>query len=168
MKLGRDPIAELGFNWREALMRAESVLSEPPAIARIVRPVPRGQRVARFVLPLELCKSFNQLGRAGTASQGWALGKLKKDAFALMLAQHRRIERTPLSGRPQVVCVRFSSVEPDHDNGWSKNPVDRLRVGHNGLGIIVDDKPKHIELCTRWEPGKRGEGFVYIEVRSGE
>jgi hypothetical protein len=155
------------FDWREASVRAESVLSEPPAIARIQRPVLRGQRFARFVLPLELCKSFNQLGRSGTASQGWLLGKLKKDAFTLMLTQAGGVPwRTPLTGRPQVVCVRFSSTEPDHDNGWSKNPVDRLRVGHNGLGIIVDDKPRHIELSTRWEPAKRGEGLVYIEIRS--
>ena len=124
--------------------------------------------MARFVLPLELCKPFNRVGRAGTASAGWLLGKVKSQAFSLMLAQNGgRIQRIPLTGRPQVICVRFSSAEPDHDSGWSKNPVDRLRVGHNGLGYIVDDKPRHIELFTRWEPSPPRRGAVLVEVWSG-
>lgn len=156
------------FDWRDALVRAEAALSQPPAIARIVRPPTRGTRVARFVLPLSLCKPINQLSRAGTAGAGWALGKLKKDALTLMLTQAGGVPwRTPLTGRPQVVCVRFSSVEPDCESGWCKNPVDRLRVGHNGLGLIVDDKPKHIELLVRWEPAPPKNGCVYLEVWSG-
>lgn len=153
------------FDWPERIATAQRILSEPPALPHIERPVARGEIVKCFALPLELCKPFNRLSRAGTASAGWALGKLKKDALALMLAQNRGIERAPLSGRPQVLCVRFSSVEPDHESGWCKNPVDRLRVGANGLGIIVDDKPKCIELRTWWEPAKRGDGFCYLEVR---
>jgi hypothetical protein len=158
----------LPFDWRDALVRVDEVLSAPPAIDRIQRPVLRGTLVKRFVLPLELCKPLNQLSRVGTASAGWALGKLKRNAFQLMLAQNRGRIETPLSGRPQVVCVRFSSVEPDHESGWCKNPVDRLRVGRNGLGLIVDDKPRNIELITRWEKAPRRLGAVLVEVWSGD
>lgn len=155
------------FNWRETLPRVDALLEQEPALPHITRPVLWGERVARFVLPLDLCKPLNQLSRAGTASAGWALGKLKKDAFALMLTQNQgRIARAPLPGRPQVMCVRFSSVEPDHESGWCKNPVDRLRVGKNGLGLIVDDKPRNIELLTRWEPAPPRQGCVLIEVWS--
>ena len=38
-----------------ALATADEIMSRPPALARIVRPVGVGVRVARFALPLELC-----------------------------------------------------------------------------------------------------------------
>jgi len=43
------------------------VLSEPSALPRIVRPVPRGDLVARFALPLELCRPQNRRDGAGPA-----------------------------------------------------------------------------------------------------
>jgi len=65
-----------------------------------------------------------------------------------------------------VLCVRFSSVEPDHESGWCKNPVDRLRGGKMGLGFLVDDAPRFLELRTWWEPSPPKKGFVFVEVRS--
>lgn len=168
MKLGRNPLDELRFDWREALVRAQGVLSEPPAIARIQRPVPRGERVARFVLPLELCPSTNITRH----SQGWKQAKLKKTILGLLQVQARSFgTRETLPGRPQVLCLRLSSVEPDPYADWAKMAVDKLCApdgkSRERMGYLRDDRPKDIELVQWWEPAKRGEGLVYIEIRSG-
>jgi hypothetical protein len=155
------------FNWRARLAEAQASLALPPTIAHIERPAPRGEVVARFVLPLELCQPFNRLSRAGTASAGFALGKLKTGAYTLMLVQlGGKLPQTPLEGRPQILCCRFSSKETDAETGWCKNPVDRLRIGKNGLGFIVDDAPRFVEVRAWWESAKAKEGFVYLEIRN--
>jgi hypothetical protein len=157
------------FSVTDSLRFAHEALSRPSAQAHIERPVPLGYVVAEFVLPLELCKPFNRVGRAGTASAGRMLGAMKSAAYNLMRVQlGGRLPNAPLPGRPHVLCCRFSSAETDVDSGWSKNPVDRLRVGRNGLGVIVDDKPKCTRVSTWWEPGLRGAGFVFVQVRTGE
>ena len=154
------------FDWRSKLKEARLALDRPPEMEHIERHSRRGSLVARFVLPLSLCQPLNRLSRAGTASAGWALGQMKRDALTLMKVQlGGKLPKEPLTGRPQVLCVRFSSVEPDHETGWCKNPVDRLRVGTMGLGFLVDDAPRFVELRTWWEPAKRGCGFVFCEVR---
>jgi len=148
------------------MARAADVFAHPPAKAHIVRPTPRGELVARFWLPLELCAPMNRIARRGTQAAGWALGKMKTDAFRLMAAQHAR-RKAPLPGRPQVLCLRLSSVEPDKYADWQKNPVDRLRDDDKGLRFIVDDRPSCIDLHAWWEPAKRGDGCVLIDVRTG-
>lgn len=157
------------FNAASCLKFAHEVLSKPPAEPWIDRGDPVGERRFEFVLPLHLCKPFNQVGRAGTASAGWALGKMKKTAYQMMWAQNGGKAKKPLPGRPHVACVRFSSVPTGVDSGWTKNPVDRLRaVQPNGLGIIKDDEPKDIKLMAWWECAPRGAGFVYVAVFTGE
>ena len=155
------------FQIAKSLRFARETLSNPPTEKWNDRGDPQGEMVFEFVLPLELCKPFNQAGRAGTASQGRIIGKLKKTAYQLMWAQNGGNAKAPLSGRPHVVCVRFSSVASDADSGWTKSPVDRLRVGKNGLGIIEDDKRKNIKLMAWWERAPKNEGFVYVAVFSG-
>lgn len=155
--------AHSGFRADEAYALAERVLASPPARPHIVRPVPRGRLVARFALPLELCKPMNNVARSG--SQPWALGKMKSDALIVMLGQHGRLS-APLAGVPQVLCLRLSSSEPDKYANWAKNPVDRLLVKNRGLGYLRDDRPTDAEVHEWWEPGPRGKGCVVIEVRA--
>lgn len=168
MKLGRNTVQELRFDWREAWVRAETVLSGPPAIARIQRPVPRGERVARFVLPLELCPTTNRTRHSRPGQHARAKGAI----LGLMQAQARLFRvREPLPGRPQVLCLRLSSVEPDAYSDWAKMAIDTLCVPSGrrkeGLGYLRDDRPADAEIVQWWEPAKRGEGLVYIEIRSG-
>jgi hypothetical protein len=169
MRLGRNTVQELRFDWREALVRAQSVLVEPPAIARIQRPVPKGTLVQRFALPLELCPSTNITRH----SQGWKQAKLKKEILGLLQVQARSFgTRSPLPGRPQVLCVRLSSVEPDPYADWAKLAVDKLCApdgkSRARMGYLRDDRPKDAEVVQWWEPAKQGEGLVYIEIRSGQ
>lgn len=158
------------FEVEECLAFADEAFSKPPTREDVERVKPRGhRRIARFAVPLRLCKPFNQLGRAGTASQGWALGKAKKECFQRMQAQwfHQRHSLTPTQhpgGRFHVLAVRFSSMPSDGDSGWSKNPVDRLRGAKHGLGIIPDDSRRHIRLDTWWEYAPPKKGFVLVEV----
>lgn len=122
--------------------------------------------MARCVLPLELCRPQNRT-RHG---QAWALAKLKQSLFLSMLPQLGR-RQEPLPGRPQVRCVRFSSVEPDRFADWAKHAVDVLCVptarARNRLGWIRDDRPSDADIDQRWEPAPKGQGFVYIEIRGG-
>ena len=151
----------------EMLAFVDRTLSAAPAQGHIVRPVSRGEVVARFVLPLELCKAQN---RRDGAKPGWVHAKSKGALYAAMRAQCAR-RATPLPGRPQVIAIRFSSVEPDRYADWAKAAVDILCVGtsrsSNRLGLLRDDRPKDADVHQHWEPARQGEGFVYIEVRSG-
>ena len=156
----------MAFDRFALLERAESYLMAPPALARIVRPEAHGNRVARFVLPLELCKPQNRK----RMDQPWAAKKYL-DAVAQAMAVQVRPWRSPLQGRPHVHCVRFSSVEPDPYSDWAKVAVDVLcapcKRNTNRLNIIADDAPRHAEVVQWWEPAPRGDGFVYIEVWTG-
>ncbi len=67
----------------------------------------------------------------------------------------------------RVVLTRMSTHEPDFDNLAEsfKIPLDMLTVAHGrGLGILLDDSPRHIEVEYRWVKAKRGKGAVRIEV----
>ena len=153
------------FNSQALLALADEALAAPPARPHIIRPVPLGVRIARFALPLELCKPMNRIARRGTQAAGWALGAMKEQAFHIMRRQQSP-RSAPLPGRPQVLCIRFSSSEPDKYADWQKNPVDRLRVNaptakkRLGLGFIVDDKPSCIDLQAWWELARPKQGFV--------
>lgn len=153
------------FRWEEALAFAHEALSAPPRKPHIERVRPAGELVQEFVLPLHLCPTANTASRAGTAAQRGMLGRLKREAYEMMRTQNGgRVRSEPLPGRPHIVCVRFSSVAPDPLAGWQKSPVDRLRVGHNGLGYIANDRSVDIQLSAWWEPGPRGNGFVLTQV----
>jgi hypothetical protein len=149
---------------------ADRTLSAPPARSHIVRPVPRGDLVARFALPLELCRPQNRRDGAGPA---WALAKTKAQLAQVMATQWLRQRggiETPLTGRPQVLCLRFSSVEPDGYADWAKAAVDILTSRGRGhrLGIIVDDRPSCADVVQWWEPAKPGAGGVLVQVFRGE
>lgn len=168
MKLGRDPLAELRFDWRWALTRAREVLREPPTVARVQRPARLGDIVQRFALPLELCPTTNRTRHSRPGQHE----KTKEQLLALMREQCQVFgTREPLAGRPQVRCLRLSGTEPDAYSDWAKMAVDMLCVPAarrtEGLGFLRDDRPKDIELVQWWEPAKRGNGLVYIEIRSG-
>lgn len=115
---------------------------------------------------------MNRIARRGTQAAGWSLGKMKTDTMLLMAMQHAP-RKVPLPGRPQVLCLRLSSVEPDKYADWQKNAVDRLRVPlpkdtrRLGLSFITDDRPACVDLHAWWEPARRGQGCVVIEVRTG-
>ena len=148
------------FSAHIALTRADEQLSRPPLQPHIERAKPVGQCRHRFALPLPICQPQNRTRHA----QPWALGKMKAECLALMRAQMVSRPTSPLPGRPMVLCVRFSSVEPDAFADWAKVPVDCLKK----LGIIVDDKPKAIDLQQSWEPAPPKAGFCLVEIWSGK
>jgi hypothetical protein len=153
----------------ERLQLALDCLSRPPEREWITRPALRGRPIAQFILPLRLCLPTNRTGRAGMAGQPWRIAKLKKE-----IAQRMRLQCTPrdkpLPGRPQVIAVRFSSVEPDRFADWGKIAIDvlckRTAKHRNRLNILEDDRPRCAEVHQWWEYMPRGEGFVFLEVRA--
>jgi hypothetical protein len=155
------------FEIGKHLAMADAALAAPPALARLVRPKPRGRRVARFALPLEACKPQNRTNHRAP----WAYQRDRSRVAILMGMQARR-PTAPLPGRPMVVCTRFSSVEPDAFADWAKMAVDVLCLpdgrAPNRLGFLVDDKPGRAEIVQRWEPAKPKYGFVLIEVFEDE
>ncbi len=162
--------AEKSFSIRDCLQRAEDTFAFPPTKPHIERPEPQGQLVATFVLPLELCPTTN-LTRHG---QVWKLKKLKTQVYAMLWSQwvHHRAERVdvriPLPGRPQVLCTRFVAGEgPDAYSDWAKIAVDKLCVGPERLGILVDDKPSCVDLRQWSEPAPRNAGFCLFRIYSG-
>ena len=144
------------FSLSASLITAETILSLPPAHPHIVRPEPAGDLVQQFVLPLELLPTQN----ATRGKAGWAIAKLRKQVYTVMRSQvdDWLVGRdAPLPGRPFVRCVRFSASEPDRFNDGFKLAIDRLRptrvhAGKTvpGLGLIVDDSPRCIDLHQWW------------------
>lgn len=150
----------------EMLAEAERLLALPPKHPWIDRPAPRGDLVARFVLPLELCQPQNRT-RHG---KPWALGKLKQDVYLCLLTQ-RGPRESALDGRPQLRCCRFSSSQCDACSDWAKHAIDALcrprgRRRH-GLGFLRDDRPKDVDVRQWWEPAPAGKGFCLLEVWTG-
>jgi hypothetical protein len=150
------------------LRRAREMLATPPVESWIRRPEPRGVVVAEFVLPLEYCQTTNATRHA----PGWKLGKVKSALFGLMWSQNGGRWKQPLTGFPQVLCVRFTNRIVDSCSDWAKAAVDMLCAsklpGQKRLNIILDDSPRHIELHQWSEPVPRSEGFCYLQVRSEE
>lgn len=148
------------FSVREAITRADAAFELAPLAPHIERPKLVGQCLHRFAFPLSVCPSTN-MTRHG---QAWKLSKMKASCAALMSAQLKSRPALPLGGRPQVMAVRFSSVEPDAYADWAKIPVDCLKK----LGIIAEDNPRAIKLSQHWEPAAPKVGFVLLECWSGE
>ena len=150
-----------------ALSLADDILSKPPARPWIARVPPRGECVARFVLPLDVCQPQNRTRHA----IAWKHAKRKAALRKLMAIQHyaqgNGHRREPLPGRPLIRCVRFSSVEPDKYADWAKSAIDALTVKHGGIGYLRDDRPRDVEVCQWWEPGPSGNGTALVEVWTG-
>lgn len=153
------PRAATPFSIRDALTRSMAAFEKPPLVAHIERPKPLGQCLMRMALPLTLLQPQNRTRQA----QPWKMAKLKKECLALMRTQLPALPALPLPGRPQVLCTRFSSVEPDKYNDGFKIAVDRLV----DLGVLIDDAPKFIDLHQHWEPAPPRCGFGIVEVWSG-
>lgn len=152
-------------------------MASPPPLSRIKRPPPVGALVARFVLPLELCQAQNRTARAAMSAnavngRSWRVGELKAEVAKMMGHQVRPGRREPLPGRPFVRCIRFSTIEPDTYADWAKMAVDVLckptSRAPRRLGFLRDDRPKDAEVSQHWEPARKGEGFVLIQVFTGE
>lgn len=164
---------------------ARSLLQKPPPPG-VERPEARGELVACFGLPLDLCLPQDR------RRQLWMALATRKDLLELMNNQAlalgwNRIKR-PLSGRPQVLCVRFSAGATDAYADWAKTAVDILcpsvtrtikkknkKTGKvtvktttaNGLGLIGKDTVTAIDEKQWSEPARMGHGFCYIEIRTG-
>lgn len=167
MSFGTSPLAGLDFDWRSSLVVARRVLEQPPAQSHIERPERRGSLVQRFALPLSCCPTTNRTRHSRPGQQE----KTKKLILAMLQVQARSFRTMePLPGRPQLLCMRLSSVEPDAFSDWAKMAVDLLCLPSGrrkeGMGYLLDDRPKDAEVRQWWEPAKRGSGFVYLEVRA--
>ena len=171
---------------------ADDVLAAPPARPYIERHDGRGRRVLRFALPLAMVRT-EDCGRRG--ARAWQLTQARSAVLATMAGQMcdqlrgpgGRIAMqlrycpngrgvlpvwpAPLTGRPQVRAVRFSSVAPDHSSGWQKMALDcllqpRMHAGRRtaALGVLADDRPALLEVREWWEPAPRGQGGCLVEV----
>lgn len=151
---------------------ASETFSEPPAKSFTRRVEPVGDLVAYLLLPAELCLRTNEMTRKHFTEQG----RIKKQILDLIRFQFgkRRCE-SPLGGRPQILCTRFSSVPPDKNSDWSKHAVDALQpfkkwrtkkgwAKREGIGLIVDDGQAHVDYECWWE---KGPGFVLVRVFTG-
>lgn len=176
------------------LARADAILAAPPARPWIERHPGRGRLVLRFALPLALAAPQNRSRHA----QGWQMAEQRKAVLSTlagqMMGQFARdpsmitaplnycrngkgllpVWPSPLSARPQVRAVRFSSVAPDCTAAWHKTTVDCLlppktRAGKvvPGLGILADDRPALLEVRDWWEAAPKGQGGALVEVFDG-
>lgn len=163
------------FSVRDSIACARQTLSQPPSIPRIVRPEFRGRVIHEFALPLDLVVPQNRKQNA----PAWQRAATRRQLLTMMAGQCGGPAEIPLSSRPQVLCVRFSSREPDPYCDGFKQAIDclcpsRSRKGKRGmkrvmgLGIIRDDRPELAEVVQWWEPAGAGCGFGYVQVRSGE
>jgi hypothetical protein len=158
------------FSVAASLRYAQEVLSRPPALPYLRRPEPRGELVARFAVPTELCPP----GNATRHGKGFKLGDIKETLWSMLAIQNRGPRRLPpLEGRPQVLCMRLSAVESDPYCDWAKFPVDMLcaptlRIRNHRLNLIAGDRLKEADTWQWWEPSPKARECVYIEVRTGE
>lgn len=162
------------FSRTAALEYADMALSVPPTKPSIQRGQPTGKRVARFVLPMDLCLTTNRRSCLHWSS----VDRLKDKILSQLRVQCGALRLPTLTGRPQVVAVRFTSRRPDSGAGWEKDAIDALLTSRvvarkggvkqrKGLGLLEDDSDAHIDRFVWWEPGPK-DGFVYIEIWSGE
>ena len=116
--------------------------------------------IARFVLPLSCAPTLNVYAR-----MHWQTRRVvKRGCFTRMLCQAQR-RKAALPGKPRVVMVRASKMQPDQDAGWSKVPLDCLKLDKQGLGFIRDDSPDHVDVECAWVRAV-DDGWVSVEVWS--
>jgi hypothetical protein len=179
------------FDVPGALELADATFAGPCA-GHMPRVEGRGTLLQRFVLPLDLCKTTNQLlsmmqsrPRAGGArafNPARQAKALEEKVYRMMWVQFPTPRAEPLQGRPMLRMVRFSSVEPDDGADGLKLARDLLRPpkppklnprtgkvggGRKGFGFIVDDAPRFIETVRWWERVPPGKGFGLLEIWSG-
>jgi hypothetical protein len=161
----------------EASRIAKEILGAPPCLARIVRPVARGPLLWECVVPAELCLNTNALMRMDR----WQRDKVYMRVLELMSTQNGLRKRAqPISGRPEVHCIRLTSVAPDRASDWTKHVMDALvvdwhqksqktgKVSHrDGLGFLRDDRDSCVEHHKWWERAPRGVGIVVVRVYTG-
>lgn len=124
-----------------------------------------------FSLPFAL-ESLNVRDR----KSHWQRSRGKRDLSLEVLAAiggSRYLPRPPFE-RARITIVRCSSqrLDPDGLPAVAKNLLDVLCVKSNihptGLGVIVDDSPRHIELTVTQStaPPSHGSTLVRIEKLS--
>jgi hypothetical protein len=156
------------FSYLECLRRADEALERPPTWDWVKRVSPVGDPVKRFALPLDYCPTSNVRMRGGKG-QRFKEAAIKRACFSTMLGQNGGRKQTlPLKGRPFVRAIRFTTTATDRESDWLKIPLDRLCCGPTGLCYLEDDSEKHIDVVKWCEQSKRNEGFVVIEIYTGE
>jgi hypothetical protein len=161
---------------------AQKRLSEPPRSEFSRRVERRGTLVAPFILDLKLSQPQNQHRRARAwkrhADRKRILDEMAKQwvlwgMFHMAVVGEFTHPALPISGRPQVNAVRFTTRMTDQYANFAKEAIDclgpsrDLKWGH-GLGIIAGDASHQIEENQWCELVRRSEpAFVYLEVRSG-
>lgn len=91
-----------------------------------MRTAPRGSLVARFFLRLDEAKPRNRTRKESALQASEDRQKMLAN-LALQLRMQRELICFPISGRPLVLCTRYSSTEPDATAGWGKLAVDCLQ-----------------------------------------
>jgi hypothetical protein len=162
--------------------------------SRPIRIEPAGKLAFRACLPLDLCQPRNRLRKEqvwqAAVARKRVLGELGIQCFTWNCAHPGRL-LIPLTGRPIVNCIRYSTLEPDSTAGWGKLVVDCLQQGgtrkstktityrgvkkkvtiskpYTGLGIIRSDRPSDCDVNEWWEPAPRGQVGCVFEVWTGE
>lgn len=162
------------FSVQETLAAADEILARLPARAHIKRFPTAGELRYRFALPLHLCKPQNRKAFA----DGWQFAKDRKALLQMLALQLRGLPKAPLSGRPIVQCIRFSSKAPDAQADSFKQAIDCLCPRRSrkvrgvarmipGLGVIRNDDPDSADVRQRWEYSPSKRGFCVIEIYTG-
>jgi len=176
------------FDWRAAVARAEFALAMPPAREWIRRHAPVGLVIARFALPSDLARPQNAMRRARVWERvenrrailellrlqlAWQYGSIPvREVYAAGCTL-----ALPLESRAQIRAIRFSAAESDQYADSAKTAIDCLLPSRtisrktgparvDGLGLIRDDRGSVCDVAQWWEPARRGEGFLYLEVRA--
>jgi hypothetical protein len=154
--------------WLEQHERRQS-LKAPEGVIRTFR---LGNPWIVFALPLNLCEPQDRMRHAAPWVYRYKRDRLLGELTKQWMKEYGRLPATPLAC-PQLLCVRYSSMEPDPYADWAKQAIDclqpsGLRRGRPfyGLGLIRNDSRKECDVHQWWEPAKVKEGFCVIEVRS--
>lgn len=162
-------------------MRADSILSDPPARAFIERPQRLPTLVFRAAIEARLCLETNKLATGRMQRNSWMIGKIKTELWehlsrqaARWLVYRQHWPFVAVDGvRPQVIATKFSARPPDVGANPAKAAIDmlqratRVRPGNpHRMGIILRDSPDCVQQIHGWEfQPQREQAFVLIEVR---
>lgn len=171
-------------------MRADAILSAPPARAFIERPSRLPTLVFRAALDAKLCLETNKLATGRMQRNSWRIGEIKNALWESLSAQSLRWSRyrcywpfESVDGvLPQVIATKFSGRPPDVGANPAKAAIDMLqlysfkkqnrRISHSlaivsrRLGIIRNDSPSSVQQIHCWEfQPMKYTAFVLLEVR---